>query len=75
MTSVLTFLSWESGRCLWNNPPDRQKLDQWPKGRMLFLFFIFQFLSVRTAASTCAMGNVRPPKKEEGIHFLTDLPA
>ena len=31
------FLSWESGRCLWNNPPTptpttTQTLDRWPKG-------------------------------------------
>lgn len=70
------FLPWEGSHFLWRIP---RPLETWlvAKGGDISgdSSWCSLFLLVDTAARTYAMGNVQAPKKEEGIHFLTDLPA
>lgn len=82
------FLTWESGRRLWNNPTppllstlsqQHAKTHKHLTGGQRVGTSVGTTHRACSASScalgrTCAMGNVQPPKKEEGIHFLADPP-
>lgn len=78
----LPFLSWESGPLpLEQSPQHTGTQEQLTRGQKGWGHLWGQRVVLLVSPCTysclymCKRGNVRPPKKEEGIHFLADLSA